>query len=277
MKPLAPLIFTALLSLGACSTTSTERSRGVASSGEARPPLATSEEQLEVGGRTILLINHADAFWDDKLVSQAGVEALFWAAQKSGITTVGLVSDPDLKHPQFYPAEKAALLVQTPDGHHRLQFPEARNLLFAGGNLSICLCETIRDALLSSLASGAKEIDAYLVSDAIFDSKGQLSHALPEAPRGNKFALANLISYDQPPYRATSTYISRAVYNRQLGFCLGLHQRQHIPKNHLKVEYYVGDRLIASEGKEGEKLVRIRIMDSSSVKNLLPSLVSATK
>jgi hypothetical protein len=71
----------------------------------------------------------------------------------------------------FIPPEHADFVINSPGGSHNLRFPNLSEVSYAGGFLSKCLCESIRDTVVGTSIGGDKSLKVVLHGQAIFESK----------------------------------------------------------------------------------------------------------
>ena len=129
-------------------------------------------DHYEWSGGRALLVNHPTSTWDLREKSREGIEALAHRfAPEEAIMVVHegpFAKDPlnarESSRHYFLSDDDVGLIVRSPSGEHRLQFPEGSTVYLAGGNLLLCLCEAFRDVLRG--ASG--NIAIVFVTDAIY-------------------------------------------------------------------------------------------------------------
>lgn len=131
-----------------------------------------NNEVAALNEENYVIISHATSFWDEDSSSKAGVRNMVKFANEERITSLAAVHEDALNNE----ADAAKYFVKQTDvnyvylsdaGQHKFQFPNIKNAFVGGGNLTLCLCETIRD-----IVRGAKHnngLNMVLVKDAIYD------------------------------------------------------------------------------------------------------------
>ena len=141
-----------------------------------------TEEDVEVydSNKYYVIFNHATREWDYSLASKDGALKLFRIINKKpekfesfvfaeanafhGNVSYGEEYDSQAYYIKGLEADHALL---SSAGAHKLSFPNSQILIIAGGNLTLCLCQTIRDSIRGS--NNSLPLNLVLVTDAIYD------------------------------------------------------------------------------------------------------------
>ncbi|HXH29855.1 MAG TPA: hypothetical protein VNJ01_03515 [Bacteriovoracaceae bacterium] len=121
-----------------------------------------------------VIISHATRKWDEDDSSRAGVQALARFANLFRITSLaavheGATTDPREAGDYFVSQKDVNHVYVSGAGQHKIRYVQARNIFIAGGNLTLCLCETIRDIVRGARIPRQRPLNLYLVQDAIYD------------------------------------------------------------------------------------------------------------
>lgn len=124
-------------------------------------------------GSNYIIISHATSYWDKDSSSRLGVQNLIQFGKDKRVPIIALVHEEAAKNKKsakkyFIKDRQADLVVASTAGQHRLEFPRAHKIFISGGNLTLCLCEAIRD---TARKASEKDIEIFLVRDAIYDYK----------------------------------------------------------------------------------------------------------
>lgn len=138
----------------------------------------SENETFEIQAENVLFAGHSTQFWDASRKTETATRELLRAAQQNpawtSIATAAshMLADPQLLPWHFFIGEPIDYLVHSRAGQHDLQFPNLRHVIFVGGNLGRCLCESIRDVMrgAGNWGSVKREIHFYLVKDGIYDN-----------------------------------------------------------------------------------------------------------
>lgn len=131
-----------------------------------------NNEVASLNEENYVIISHATSFWDEDSSSKAGVRNMVKFANDERITSLAAVHEDALNNEadaaKYFVTQSDVNYVYFSDaGQHKFQFPNIKNAFVGGGNLTLCLCETIRD-----IVRGAKKnenLNMVLVKDAIYD------------------------------------------------------------------------------------------------------------
>ncbi len=163
-----------------------------------RADIANNQE-VRLEGTTHVLFSHATAYWDYDSSSRAGVRALLAFANRHRYPTLAAVHEAAINNPSdaelyFVRPGETTRVLNSEAGQHRLSFPQARHVFIAGGNLTLCLCEAIRDVVRGTRQT-AGTLNLVLVRDAIYDWDGNLD------PIGREDVDSFVHSYFMPSFR----------------------------------------------------------------------------
>ena len=140
-----------------------------------KPETIETKSKVYANKKHFVIFNHTTSFWDELKSSREGTlellkkiksnprkyESILVAdnsAFKNKESATGYyIKDTDVDH-----------IVNSDSGRHKLDFPQSEIVIFSGGNLSMCLCESIRDVIRIK-ANSHRILDIVLVEDAIYD------------------------------------------------------------------------------------------------------------
>lgn len=180
-------------------------------------PVYAPNEAAIFSGQIYTIINHAVGGWDPERITYPGVQKLVAFSKDKWITRFGLVSAYGGNGPQHFAPDDVNFIVESPGGSHRITFPQAQAFLMAGGNLSMCLCEAIRDVIRGVLTSQVPLVRIFLVEDAIYDHDGFWPVGLPQISHfGDKFLLSDL---SQKPTDSLKIYFARNLDRKNQYLC----------------------------------------------------------
>ncbi len=80
----------------------------------------------------------------------------------------------------FLSDDDVGLIVNSPSGEHRLQFPEGSTVYLAGGNFLLCLCEAFRDVLRGTSGNLEPSATIVFVTDGIYHTLSRFAPAVAE-------------------------------------------------------------------------------------------------
>jgi hypothetical protein len=126
-------------------------------------------------GEFYAFFSHATSDWDREHKTEPTVLSMIKYSNDQKIQTIATVhSDAfvnQFNEASFYfiSNETIDYIMHSEGGQHRLKFPNAKALIVAGGNLHVCLCESIRD-IVAGLSPIRSDKNIFLVEEAIFDN-----------------------------------------------------------------------------------------------------------
>jgi len=131
-----------------------------------------NNEAAELNEENYVIISHATSFWDKDKSANEGVRNMVTFATDARVTSLAAVHEDALNDPevaaQYYVTQSDVNYVYMSDaGQHKFRFPRLKNAIIGGGNLTLCLCETIRDVVRG--AKKNEDLNLVLVKDAIYD------------------------------------------------------------------------------------------------------------
>lgn len=211
------------------------------------------DQVVELTAPAYIFLNHASEYWDWKKSSLDGVQNLLKISKTYGIPSIATVHgeaflEPELEKLYYISNQNVDMIMHSDQGQHRLRFPKASTIFLGGGNLHVCLCETVRDLVSGLIPTGAEARDIIIVKEAIYDTDFQ---GLPQTEEELRKFISDYYLPDFPcPDQVATGY--------------GPIQVQGI-----RFEFYLEDKLILSSLTESTKLIRIRFL---SEKHLPPFL-----
>lgn len=226
-------------------------------------------------GSIYSIISHVDDGWDQDRVSFEGSRRLIDYSKRNGITSFGFISSYG-GGAQVFGQKDVNFVVNSESGSHHFQFPNGRTFLIAGGNMSLCLCEVLRDIILGTAVSTVKTgIDIVLVTDAIYDASSYWPSYMngKAAPSGTKFVLEDMNSAKDDHFLAE--YLEMRVLGRYGSFCPGQNYFNHdnVDAGDYTFELYRGTRKVGTVGKRG-RVIRLVLSTTAqldaTIKRLAP-------
>lgn len=183
---------------------------------EVNPAYVSQFKNLEpytFTGPIYTFVNHVVGGWDPKRVSYAGTKNVVKFSESKGITTFGFVSLYGGSEMQFFAPNQVDFIVTADAGPHRFKFTQAKNFIVSGGNLTMCLCEVIRDLINGTEKSlNPAPLQMFVVSDATYDNG---SWGYDNNKSGDKFTLKEIVDTDKTPNKSV-------VSKYMIDFVLGL-------------------------------------------------------
>lgn len=156
-------------------------------------------EAITLEGSQYLFISHPSRLYDSSATALSGIKKyIHWAHQYAIPTLMSFASDATQNYSQanryYVDGKEVEFELQSEGGAHLLSFPKAHSLYFAGGNLSLCLCESIRDSVENS-ASPHTTLKIFLLGDAIYENASNVLEdlPLPQATSEKSYSLNELI------------------------------------------------------------------------------------
>lgn len=168
-----------------------------------------NNELVYLHGHDYAVFSHATSFWDQDRSSYAGVRNLLAFARAKNLYTINSVStdaltDSENASQYFVRPGETQFVLASFAGQHKLRIPTARNIYISGGNLTLCLCEAVRDFVRGSkISKRVIPLNLHLVYDAIYDWDATLDPVLDEkrlVDFVNKYFLPSFSCPDQNWY-----------------------------------------------------------------------------
>jgi len=235
-----------------------------------KPEVGDNESQTFQSSH-VLYINHASSLWDSDATTKDSLNEVLNIAKNSGKFQIFVaVHSPATT---YLPAAQN-YFVQSPDvdhtvlsstGAHRISFPEAKIVVLSGGNLSMCLCEAMRDIV----RNGNQDVvpTLLLVKEAIFDdslyaNKYRLSSPLES---WKSFNLTEILSV-MDEYSITEYFKNEIIGNDQ--FCPHQKMGKDGPLSTKEFNFILkdGGKVIGTFGN-GTKKISIQLSTVSSFLN----------
>ncbi len=135
-----------------------------------------SDKSAELNEEVYVVFGHSTKRWDYSRMSEQGSRELLQFAQTNAITTIASVHEAatqreEVAQEYFVKNSEVDNVLLSSGGQHKLNFTHANKIYLAGGNLSLCLCETIRDIVGRMDWSQRTTLQLVLVKDALYDWK----------------------------------------------------------------------------------------------------------
>ena len=222
-------------------------------------------------GEIYTIISHVVSGWNTDRVTLPGVKKLVDFAKSKQITRFGFVSAYGGGDRQFFEPNDVNFIVESSAGQHNLSFPNGKAFLVSGGNLSLCLCEALRDLIrLTDSASAANPLPIFLVSDAIYDDRSYWPVPSPR-PSTSKFTLARLAADPAATDAALLTYISDKVVGTFREFCPGQNYYgfPNIDKSQITFGVYRDGRHIGDIGNGQKRRIDMVVVETKDLDRVL--------
>ena len=234
-----------------------------------RPHFINNEEYTFTGDM-YTFVSHAVDGWDAKKLTYPGVQSLLSFSKKHIITTFGVVSKYGGEGLQFYTPNEVSFLVESDAGQSKFKFTKAKNFLIGGGNLSLCLCELLRDLVRSTAASSTQPLNLFLVSDAIYDDVTYWPYPQPSQTQP-KFTLRSIVNQPNMTDEIVFEYIERRVIGTGANFCPGqnVFRFPQVDKNSVTFKVFHGLNLIGTVGNGQAVTVNLIAVDSSDLEKVI--------
>ncbi|MFN7729873.1 MAG: hypothetical protein ACK5P7_12015 [Bdellovibrio sp.] len=213
----------------------------------------SNDEQYTMNADLYTIVSHVDSGWDQERVSFAGSKRLVNFSKDKVITRFGFISSYG-GGDQGFSQDEMTFVADSVAGSHKLSFSQPKGFYIAGGNLTLCLCEVLRDLIHGTeKASTAQTQNFFLVSDAIYDDVSYFPPELTRTSNGAKFNLLQLEQTTGLTDAILTDYIQTRVVGKRGLFCEGQNYFQHANINpaNLTFELYRGARQIAKIGQKG--------------------------
>lgn len=142
---------------------------------------ARDHEQIILTDKVYTFLNHATAHWDKARSSKDGIKNLLAFSSKNNIPVISTFDTNSLTYDQlmnkyFIAPKDVDIAIESWAGQHNIVFKNAKKIFISGGNLSLCLCESIRDIVRGSIGlQDNTHIDLYIVTDAIYDERKEFN------------------------------------------------------------------------------------------------------
>ena len=131
-------------------------------------------EEMIMPEKAYTFLNHSTADWDDKRLTESTVLRMVDFSKHHHMPSIATVHTDaflnQFKEASFYFISNQTVdyVMHSDGGHHRLKFPNAKAIMVGGGNLHLCLCESIRD-IVNGLMPLKENKQIFIVHEATFD------------------------------------------------------------------------------------------------------------
>jgi hypothetical protein len=216
----------------------------------------SNDEQYTMNGNLYTIVSHVDSGWDQGRVSFEGSKQLVNFSKDKVITRFGFISTYG-GGVQSFSQDEMTFVADSAAGSHKLSFSQPKGFYIAGGNLTLCLCEVLRDLIHGTeKASTAQTQNFFLVSDGVYDDVSYFPSQLTTTVDGAKFNLLQLEQTAGLTDAILTDYIHERVVGKKGVFCEGQNYFQHTDINPatLTFELYRGSRQIAKIGDKGRTI-----------------------
>ncbi len=133
-------------------------------------PAFRNNQEADFLDSSYAILTHANPLWDYPRSTEVAIKKILKFSADSAIKSIGLTSS-QARQPYFFNGKDVTYIAQSEAGQFRFNFPNAKNFIFGGGNLKLCLCESIRDAIAGSVKNKIP-LNMFIVTDAVFDRLG---------------------------------------------------------------------------------------------------------
>jgi hypothetical protein len=148
---------------------------------QAAPPIRENRV-VHMPGQVYAAVVHAQPRFESSETIVEGARALIDFARSRGIPSLAVVNNTAERYyryqangtyldERFIWLDNASRYIESHAGQHRLNFPNARDFILGGGQLSWCLCEFLRDTIRGARPTQGRTLRLVLVTDAIYDSQ----------------------------------------------------------------------------------------------------------
>ncbi len=129
----------------------------IARAQQATPPIRENSV-VHMPGQVYAAVVHAQPRFESSETIITGARALIDFARSRGIPSLAVVNNTAERYyryrtngtfldERFIWLDNADRYIESHAGQHRLSFPNARDFILGGGQLSWCLCEFLRDTI----------------------------------------------------------------------------------------------------------------------------------
>ena len=137
------------------------------------PDIANNEMQT-LHEESYVFITHGTSIWDWSGTTRRGINRLIKFAHKTNIPVIAAVhseafSQESQSSLYYFKPESVDVLLESQSGQHKIKFPNLKKIYFGGGNITYCLCESIRDIVRG--IDKYDDVELIFVRDAIYDSE----------------------------------------------------------------------------------------------------------
>ena len=223
-----------------------------------------------VEAQRVLFVNHASSSYDMSYSTREGVVRAYRLARVDpGVTIVGAYNSETrpLYDESYVKREENDAWFVSETGPHTLQFPQAKQIYYAGGYLSLCLCESVRDTVRNSKQSPLK---LTLLSDAVYGLTARSNQYSSEYLDEQVATLETIAGHMD---KATITKYLRSLFFKVDGnLC-----RENANSSYYDKDFGLGARIYFYDGEKeeyiagvGARKVVIDIQTSSQAFNAKP-------
>lgn len=233
-------------------------------------------KKTENKNESYILVNHADAskYNDVDRLSQPGIERLIKYAKETETDVIGIVAERKKGLPQHYDLSQTKYTVDSENGSHGLKFPNAREVLLAGGNASRCLSPAIAD-VVAGIGQRARRPRLVLVTDAIYDT----THYWPKEwhkdhgriIKSDRYLMSDLIGSIQKSGEGNSKllgFLSKEILKSEYVEEYLKAYRGRDLKNKITFRLSVGDKVIGDVLGPSDYVVDIVLARTDELKSL---------
>jgi hypothetical protein len=273
----APLLFGLLLAAFAGTGAGATMSENFEINPSYRPNFINNEPYV-FKGDMYTFISHAVGEWDKQGVTKPGVQKLIEFSKRHMITSFGVVSKYGGDGPQFYRPNQVSFIMESDAGQHKFKFATAKSFLIGGGNLSLCLCELLRDLIRGADAASPRPLNLFLVSDAIYDDHVYLPYGI-NPKTYPKFTLSDMMRQPRMTDEILRKYIERHVIGRDdQNFCPGQNFFHFPPVDKASVTFqiYRNGRFVGAVGTGTDVTVNLIVTETADLEKTIREMGSET-
>lgn len=126
-------------------------------------------EPIRTDVKSAVMITHSSYEWDENEKSKSGMILLLdQLKQFPGLPVFILDTNNERIDRHFALPGQFDFYVKSTGGAHAISMPHSQRLIFAGGNLTQCLCETFRDVIRNSQPSEHLVKELIFIKDATY-------------------------------------------------------------------------------------------------------------
>lgn len=156
------------------------------------PPRVIEQAQL-------LLVTHNSQYWDNKRITWSGTEQLVKYFTSKGMPYLYMADIQDRAQkltPNYFPAGVTEKNIYPFQGDSHRIVMRGTDIVIAGGNFTICACQTARAVI--ALSENKNRLNVHYAMDAIYE--GQLGFQLTLAQISEKLSDEAFIAYLNTEY-----------------------------------------------------------------------------
>lgn len=169
----------------------------------------------EIEAENVLFLAHATKYWDPREATETATLKTLQFAKDNNYYKIATITAGQIDHPQlapmyFFRQPDIDSIIESQSGTHRITFRGLKKILFVGGNVNRCMCESLRDVAIELYKKDLlNNIDFYIVTDASFATYNDYS-PITEVSVAEQFATTFFV----PAFNCPSQNWGRAIERR---------------------------------------------------------------